>query len=113
MTFSILNPGRKATNSLKAPQAHGWKMANCLILGSVTTSVYSMIYVLDQFQASGIFRDEGNWLDTTKAFLLMLCIPTNKTKDDIFSCQHMHLVSVISTPADGQGRAVALPHRWT
>ena len=72
-----------------------------------------MIYVLDQFQASGIFRDEGNWLDTTKAFLLMLCIPTNNTKDDIFSCQHMHLVSVISTPADGQGRAVALPHRWT
>ena len=71
-----------------------------------------MIYVLDQLQASGIFRDE-NWLDTTKAFLLMLWIPTNKTKDYISSCQHMHLLDVISTPADGQGRAMGLPHWWT
>lgn len=32
----------------------------------------SVIYLHDQFQASGIFRDEQDWLDTTMTFLLML-----------------------------------------
>ena len=58
----------------------------------------SVIYLHDQFQASGIFRDEQDWLDTTMTFLLMLQIPANKTKDDISSCQHVDMPDEIVCP---------------
>lgn len=66
-----------------------------------------MIYVPEQLQPQ-IHLEMSNIGQHHCAISFMLQIPTNKTKDDISSCQHVGMYDVVAGCAGGQRQGYGL-----